>query len=428
MPGMQAEPEAAFDLLERGMGRRDLMRAAALVSAGATAPRWLTSPGVAVAAAAPGREPPILQAGRGRTPGHYIRSRPSSVRWGHLPNAASAPLIAVRSGSLATIDTVSHEGLLEDQGRNPVKYFARHGIPERKVLDDAKAIAASDLQHDFAKDGPHIVTGPIVVRGAQPGDVLKIDVVGLTPRAPYGVISNRHGKGALPGELPEGPKPEPGADAAHPELFHNVSTFTPVRRIDGRMRGVLPVSRRLRAEFPIDPFMGIMGVALDTTERVNSIPPTVAGGNVDIRDLTVGSTFYLPVFVPGAKFFVGDPHYVQGDGEVALTALEAPLRGTFRLTVLKAGSKQIPGGRGRLEVPFGETADYWLAVGLNADLDEAMKQAVRESIQFLSGELGMPRAVAYAYLSAATDYVVSQVVDRTKGVHARIRKSHFRPR
>ena len=152
----------------------------------------------------------------------------------------------------------------------------------------------------------------------------------------------------------------------------------------------------------------------------------MAGGNLDIRDLTVGSTLYLPVFVPGAKFFAGDPHYVQGDGEVALTALEAPLRGTFRLTLLKAGSTAIPGGRGRLEVPFGENAEFWLAVGLNADLDEAMKQAVRESIQFLDGELGMPRAVAYAYLSAATDYVVSQVVDRTKGVHARIAKEHFR--
>jgi acetamidase/formamidase len=380
---------------------------------------------VAEAAAPAGGEPAILQSGRGRTRGRYIASTPDTVRWGYLPNRDSAPIATVASGSLVTVDTVSHEGILEDQGRDPVRYFAGHGIPKAKVLDDARAIAASALPHDFTADGPHIVTGPIAVKGARPGDVLRIDVVGLVPRAPYGVISNRHGKGALPGEYPKGPGPEPGANAQHPELFHNVSTFTPVRRIRGRMRGVLPVSRQLRAEFPIDPFMGMMGVALDTAERVNSIPPTVAGGNIDIRDLNVGSTLYLPVFVPGAKFFVGDPHYLQGDGEVALTALEAPLRGTFRLTLLKHGSKAIPGGRGKLEVPFGESADFWLAVGLNADLDEAMKQAVRESINFLSGELGMREAVAYAYLSAATDYVVSQVVDRTKGVHARIRKAHF---
>jgi acetamidase/formamidase len=103
------------------------------------------------------------------------------------------------------------------------------------------------------------------------------------------------------------------------------------------------------------------------------------------------------VFVPGAKFFVGDPHYRQGDGEVALTALEAPLRGTFRLTVLKHGSKAIPGGRGQPDAPFGENADFWIPA-------------------------------AYAYMSAATDYVVSQVVDKTKGVHARISKNHFERR
>jgi acetamidase/formamidase len=421
----QTDGERAFEALDEGIGRRDLLRAAALVSAGATVPRWLTSPGVAAAAAPEGGEPSILQAGRGPTTGRYIQSTPDTVRWGYLPNRDSAAVATIPSGSVVTVDTVSHEGILEDQGRDPVHYFAGHGIPEGKVLDDARAIAASAVPHDFAADGPHIVTGPIAVQGAQPGDVLRIDIVGLVPRAPYGVISNRHGKGALPGEYPKGPGPEPGAGAAHPELFHNVSTFTPVRRIRGSMRGVLPVSGQLRAEFPIDPFMGMMGVALDTSERVNSIPPTVAGGNIDIRDLNVGSTLYLPVFVPGANFFVGDPHYLQGDGEVALTALEAPLRGTFRLTLLKNGSKAIPGGRGRLDVPFGESADFWLAVGLNADLDEAMKQAVRESITFLSGELGMPDAVAYAYLSAATDYVVSQVVDRTKGVHARIQKSHF---
>jgi acetamidase/formamidase len=425
-PKHSPEPERAFDVLAEGLGRRDLLKATALVGAGAVAPAWLASPGIAGAAAgADDAEPPTLQPGGGGVRGRYLASTPDTIMWGYLPNRDTEAVMSVDSGTVVTVDTVSHEGILEDQGRDPVRYFAQHGVPARRVMADAKAIAASPLAHDFAADGPHIVTGPVAVNGAQPGDVLRIDVVGLVPRAPYGVISNRHGKGALPGEFPETPPPEPGADAQHPELFHNVSVFTPVRRVRGAYRGVLPAGR-FRAEFPIDPFMGLMGVALDTSEKVNSIPPTVAGGNLDIRDLTVGSTLYLPVFVPGAKFFAGDPHYVQGDGEVALTALEAPLRGTFRLTLLKAGSKDIPGGRGRLEVPFGENADFWLAVGLNADLDEAMKQAVRESIQFLDGELGMPRAVAYAYLSAATDYVVSQVVDRTKGVHARIAKEHFR--
>jgi len=427
----QTDPEEAFETLSEGIGRRDLLRASALIGAGAIAPSWALSPGIEEAAATlagDGRGPRVLQSGRGRRTGSYVASTPQSVRWGHLPNRDAKPVRTVPSGSTVTFDTVSHEGILEDQGRDPVRYFASKGVRERDVLDDARAIAASELEHDFAKDGPHIITGPVSVIGARPGDVLRIDVVGLVPRAPYGVISNRHGKGALPGEFPETAPPEPDASAANPERYHNVSVFTPVRRIRGLQRAVLPGGTGHRLEFPIDPFMGITGVALDTSERVNSVPPTVAGGNIDIRDLTVGSTLYLPVFVPGAKFFVGDPHYRQGDGEVALTALEAPLRGTFRLTLLKRGSGAIPGGRGRLEVPFGENADYWIPVGLNADLDEAMKQAVREGIAFLSGEFGMSRAVAYAYMSAATDYVVSQVVDRTKGVHGRIAKSHVRAR
>lgn len=424
-------PEEAFEMLSQGIGRRDLFRASAAIGVGAIAPAWALSPGVEDAMAAvagDGSGPRILQSGRGRRVGHYVTSTPESVRWGFLPNRDAKAVRSVKSGSLVTFDTVSHEGILEDQGRDPLRYFASKGVRERDVLDDARAIAASDLPHDYVRDGPHIVTGPVNVIGARPGDVLRIDVVGLVPRAPYGVISNRHGKGALPGEFPETPPPEPDASPQHPERYHNVSVFTPVRRIRGKQRAVLPGGSHHRMEFAIDPFMGITGVALDTSEPVNSIPPTVAGGNIDIRDLTVGSTLYLPVFVPGAKFFVGDPHYRQGDGEVALTALEAPLRGTFRLTVLKHGSKAIPGGRGTLDAPFGETADFWIPVGLNADLDEAMKQAVREAITFLVGEFGMSRAVAYAYMSAATDYVVSQVVDRTKGVHARISKSHFVPR
>jgi acetamidase/formamidase len=423
-----AEPEEAFELLSGAIGRRDLLRASMAIGAGAIAPAWALAPGAAeavAAAAGDGPGPRVLQSGSGRRAGHYVVSAPDSVRWGLLPNRDAKAVRSVPSGALVTFDTVSHEGILEDQGRDPVRYFASKGVKPADVLADARAIAASELPHDFAKDGPHIVTGPVDVLGARPGDVLRIDVVALVPRVPYGVISNRHGKGALPGEFPETPDPEPDASAAQPEKFHNISVFTPVRRIGGEQRALLPGGPDHRLEFAIDPFMGITGVALDTSDPVNSIPPTVAGGNIDIRDLTVGATLYLPVFVPGAKFFVGDPHYRQGDGEVALTALEAPLRGTFRLTVLQQGSPAIPGGRGTLDAPFGENADYWIPVGLNADLDEAMKQAVREGIAFLSGEFGMSRAVAYAYMSAATDYVVSQVVDRTKGVHARIDKRHF---
>lgn len=353
----------------------------------------------------------------------YIPSTPDTVRWGSLPNRDAAALVTVPSGAVVIIDTVSHEGILEDQGRNPVRYFGSKGVEPGQVLNDAKAIAASDMAHDFAADGPHVVTGPVAIEGARPGDVLKIEVLALLPRVPYGVISSRHGKGALPGEFPENEGPRPGADAAHPALYNNVSIFAKIRPKGGVLHATLQ-GDGASPDFAINPFMGIMGVAPDTSDPVHSVPPGAHGGNLDINLLGVGSTLYLPVQVAGALFYAGDPHYAQGDGEVALTALEAPLRATFRLTVLAAGDPGIPGG-GPFTQPFAETEDYWIAIGLDQDLDEAMKQSVRQAIGFLSRTLGIDRAVAYAYLSAAADFEVSQVVDRTKGVHALIRKADF---
>jgi acetamidase/formamidase len=397
------------------IGRRDLFLGSAAI-------------GVAGATGVPVNEKTtaILQPGSGRTRGAYLPSTPETISWGFLPNRTAKPVLTVRSGSIVTIDTVSHEGILEDQGRDPVTYFGDHGVPEDQVLDDAKAIAGSSLGHDFNADGPHVVTGPVAVRGARPGDVLRIDVLELQPRVPYGVISNRHGKGALPGEYPEAFVTDPDSQA-YLNAFDNISVFTPVRH----GHGILPAGKG-KVRFPIAPFMGLMGVAVDTAERVHSVPPTVAGGNIDINELGVGSTLYLPVQVPDALFFAGDPHFSQGDGEVALTALEASLRATFRLTVIR------PGGAApeiAFSYPFAETRDYWIPIGLSdpdgpvggqqTSLDLAMKTAVRNSLAFLRDELGMPGAVAYAYLSAAADFEVSQVVDRTTGIHALIRKAHF---
>ena len=385
---------------------------------------------LALAAPAPAQDTGLSLQPLGAQPGElpgvgaYIPSTPQTVQWGSLPNRDARPLLTVASGTVVTFDTVSHEGILEDQGRDPVAYFGRQGVAAEHVLEDARAIAASGLAHDFDADGPHVVTGPIAVAGAEPGDVLKVEVLALRPRAPYGVISNRHGKGALPGEFPENDGPDADPSAANPQRYNNVSIFTPIEAIGGEPHAVLRNGDGERLRFAIAPFMGIMGVAPNTGETVNSIPPAAYGGNLDINELGVGSTLYLPVQVPGALFYTGDPHYAQGDGEVALTALEAPLRATFRLTVLPAGDPGIPGGS-PLQHPFGETPAYWIPIGLDPDLDEAMKQAVREGIDFLSASLGVDRAVAYAYLSAATDFEVSQVVDRTKGVHGLIRKADF---
>lgn len=357
---------------------------------------------------------------------YYVPSTVRTVRWGTLPNREAQPVLVVPSGSVVVFDSVSHEGILEDQGRDPVAFFGRHGVAKEAVLEDAAAIAGSRMAHDFISDGPHIVTGPVFVTGARTGDVLKVEVLELEPRVPYGVISNRHGKGALPGEFPENDGPQAGASAALPERYNNVSVFTRVRDENGSRFAVLHDAAGGEIRFPTRPFMGIMGVAADTGEPVHSVPPAAYGGNIDISALGAGSILYLPVMVDGAGFYTGDPHFAQGNGEVALTALEAPLRATFRLTVVRAGDPAIPGGT-PFSLPFGETAEHWIPIGLHEDLDEAMKIAVRQAIGFLSVTLGVDRAVAYAYLSAAADFEVSQVVDKTKGVHGLIRKSDFAP-
>jgi acetamidase/formamidase len=410
------------------MHRRGLFRAAALL--GATGAGEALFEGAAAAAPTHGGPPPdfsrILQPGEGPVPGRYVRADADKVLWGELPNLDTEPVLTVSSGTVVTLDAVSHEGILEDQGKNPVEYFGDHGVRRDSVLKDAIAIARRTAH---SGPGPHVITGPVAVAGAKPGDVLKIDVLRLDPRVPYGVISNRHGKGALPGEYPEGFENVP----RYRRYFNqgdNISVFTPVRKLGGEYRGVLPGPGS--ASFGLTPFLGIMGVALHTRKQVNSVPPTIGGGNIDIRDLGVGASFYLPVQVPGAKFFVGDPHFNQGDGEVALTAHEASLRATVRLTLIK------PGGAApavAFRFPFAENDKYWLPIGLSdpngpdggqdTDLDVAMKVAVRNALDFLTHEVGLDGPVAYAYLSAATDFTVSQVVDITTGVHARIRKADF---
>ena len=355
---------------------------------------------------------------------YYVPSTLDTITWGYLPNRDASPVMSVASGSVVTFDTVSHEGLLEDQGRDAAKYFKSKGVKDDFILDEAKTITKSKLKHDFDKDGPHIVTGPIEIKGAQPGDILKVEVINVEPRVPYGVISNRHGKGALAGEFPKKEKQD-NASAAHPERYGNVSVFTPIEKnAKGEYEGILKTDSGKSIRFPLSPFMGLMGVAANTSERVHSVPPAMYGGNIDINELGAGATVYYPVQVAGALFYTGDSHFAQGDGEVALTALEASARATFKFTLLKAGKDKIPGKE--IVQPLAENAEFWITPGLDEDLDEAMKKSTREAIRFLNQEYGIDEAIAYAYLSAATDFEVSQVVDKTKGIHAKIRKADFK--
>ncbi len=318
-----------------------------------------------------------------------IGSGPETVHWGYF-SGASEPVAFVRPGDTVTVDTVSHEGLVADQGA-PEAFFARYGIPREQVLADAVAIYAK-VQHSGL--GPHIVSGPIHVEGAEPGDVLAVHVIEATPRTPYGVNSMRTTKGGLPDEF-----------------TLNRSIVIPFDLDRGRALFSPGI------EVPLAPFFGIMATGpARSLGRVSSVPPGAHGGNIDLKELTAGSTLYLPVHVPGALFMVGDGHAAQGDGEVDLTAIETSLTGTFRFELIK--------GR-PLSWPRAETATHWIAIGLHESLDEAMKIAIRETVDFLADEKHLARADAYALASIAVDFEVTQVVDGVKGIHAMIPKAIF---
>ena len=402
----------------------------------------------------------ILQPGRGRiNSDRYLPVTPRTSRWGWWPGRSAEPVMAVDDGAVVTVDTLSHEGIMEDQGRDPVGFFGACGVERPAVLDDAVTMAA-EADHRYGIDGAHVVTGPIEVRGAEPGDLLRVDVLGLAMRVPYGVTSNRHGRGALPGEMPDGTAP---AEAVAFSGGHGtVSVFTSVEGSGPESAAVLryrPEGSGAEADpaaapgwledagaeaaavpdcrpedsggeeavreirYPVAPFLGMMGVAPDADGPVPSRPPGRHGGNLDVKWLTAGSTLYVPVQVPGALFAAGDPHFAQGNGEVALTALEGSLRADLRLSVLRG-----PDARravGMIENPVAETDEAWIPIGLHADLDEAMRAAVREALRFCRTRLGLPGHIAYAYLSAAADFEVTQVVNDVKGVHCRIPKRDF---
>lgn len=342
---------------------------------------------------------------------HRLSSTPDHVLWGRLPHRGDAPAIRIAPGDTIVVDTVSHEGLMPDQGGDPLGYFTGHGVAAGDVLADAIAIVA-ELRRE-PSDGPHVVTGPIAVTGARPGDLLAVTIVALERRVPYGVVSSRHGKGVLVGDDIEGSY---GA-------FCTVSEDA-----DGTAFGVIALGEDadaagLTARFPLNPFLGILGVGADSEERPHSVPPGLYGGNIDIKDFTVGSTVFLPVQVADALLYAGDPHFAQGDGEVALTALEASLTATLRVELIPASAlaDSLTGVAG----PFGVAHGTLIATGLDEDLDEALRKAVRNAIALLANLVGADPQRAYLYLSAAADFDISQAVDIVKGVHSRIRLADF---
>lgn len=344
----------------------------------------------------------------------HLDASVATTIWGRLPCALDEPVLTVDAGEQISVDTVSHEGILDDQGRDPVAFFGSYGIAPSDVLADAIAIAEMGVRR--SEDGPHVVSGPIEVRGVQAGDYLAVTFDELRPRVPYGIISSRHGKGLLPGRFPL------NDDAL-------MSVFCSVIGLEdgvGAARATLPLrgdaAERL-IHFPIKPFLGLVGVATPGDVRLHSTPPGEHGGNIDIALLTEGSTLYLPAQIAGGGLYLGDPHFAQGNGEIALTALEAPLRATITIDVVSREHASAMFGQAR--GPIAKTSKFVIATGLDVDLDEAVAKCGRNALEILGASYGMDLEHAYAYLSAATDFEISQVVDVVKGAHACIDLSHF---
>jgi len=325
-------------------------------------------------------------------PDYTLRSRPETIVWGYLA-ADVPPALTIRSGQTVRIDTVSHQGVINMT--DPVSFFARAGIPREQVLQDAIDIYAKSPHPDGS--GVHVLTGPIYVEGAQPGDMLEVRVHQLDLRVPYGVNNAGPRTGVLTDVL-TGPTPK----IIKFDLNRKVAQFS------------------ADIEVPLAPFLGTMAVAPSRDMlMVSSRPPARWGGNMDLNKLGPGATLYLPVFNDGAQFFTGDPHAVQGDGEVNGTAIEASLTATLQFVLHK--------GAGRaMNWPRAEDANNYYVMGMDLDLDVALQEAVRESMAFLKTRYGLNDADAYSLSSVGIDFRVGEAVDSTLMVYGVIPKRLFK--
>jgi acetamidase/formamidase len=330
-------------------------------------------------AAAPGRAP---------IPRPHLRSIPGNVSWGLIP-AGTPPALTIASGETVRIDTISQQGLTA--GIDPVRFFGEAGIAADAVLDDVKAIYRQVEREPGA--GSHVLTGPIYIEGARPGDMLEVRILDIDFRVDYGTNNSGPGVGAGPGLL----------DAVARQII----------RID-RKRAVALFSERI--ELPLAPFMGIMAVAPPSElAPANTRPPGAFGGNMDLKVLTRGATLYLPVFQEGAQFWTGDGHGLQGDGEVNGTAIEISLTPTLQFIV-------HPGGGRNLLWPRAEDRDCHYVTGMDVDLDVAARIAVEQTVAFLSTHAELSTAQAYAAASLAVDFRIAENVNHVKVVYGAIPK------
>ncbi len=300
---------------------------------------------------------------------HQLAASPQTIHWGHF-DASLAPVLRVRPGDTVSLQSLS--GTLEDSRHAGADVLPDH----RAVLDQCKPFM-----------GPHILTGPVWIEGAEPGDTLEVRIKAIGLRQNWGYNSIRPLRGGLPDDFP----------------------LTRLMQIPiDRERGTCTLPWGVT--IPLRPFFGVMAVAPKAAYgRVSSVEPREYGGNIDNKELVPGSSLFLPVQVDGALFSAGDGHAVQGDGEVCLTALETALSGEFEFHLHKAE---------QLRRPRAITPTHYITMAFDQDLDNAAREALRDMIRWLGELKGWAAIDAYTTCSLACDLHITQIVDGNKGVHA----------
>jgi acetamidase/formamidase len=313
---------------------------------------------------------------------HRLEATPATVAYGYYW-ADAPPVLRIDSGDIIDVDTLL---------TNTPTGLAKAGIPDDKIQASLKAIV-SEVTGDRRGPGGHILTGPVYVEGAEPGDVLEVKILSIELPIDYG--------------------------------YNGCSGYLPENCEAGVPSKIIPLDRkRMTAQFlpgiviPLKPFYGSLGIAPEPEMgRLSSNPPGRHAGNLDNRELVAGSTLYIPVFARGALFEIGDGHVAQGDGEVDQTAIETSLRGRLQLTVRKDM---------KLKWPRAETATDYISMATDPDLVAATKAAIQEMIDFLVSEKKLTRHQAYQLVSISGNVAITQLVDKPNvGVHVKLPKSIF---
>jgi acetamidase/formamidase len=313
---------------------------------------------------------------------HRLLATPTTVAYGYYW-ADAPPVLRIDSGDIIDVDTLL---------TNSPTGLAKAGVPDDKIQASLKAIV-SEVTGERRGPGGHILTGPVYVEGAEPGDVLEVKILSIELPLDYG--------------------------------YNGCSGYLPENCEKGVPSKIVTLDRKkMTAEFlpgiviPLKPFYGSIGIApAPELGRVSSNPPGRHAGNLDNRELVAGSTLYIPVFARGALFEIGDGHAAQGDGEVDQTAIETSLRGRLQLTVRKDM---------KLKWPRAETATDYISMATDPDLVTATKTAIQEMVDFLVTDKKLTQMQAYQLVSVAGNVAITQLVDKPNvGVHVRLPKSIF---